>query len=117
MTTEGGGWTVIQRRVNDFMNFDRNWDEYVKGFGDPFGNHWLGLEALHHLTKKGDFTLRFDLRNKDGSHGFAEYENFKIGSALENYKITFGKYRGNVGDAMKNIQGSAFSTKDKDNDT
>ena len=116
MLTDGGGWTVIQRRVDANVSFDRKWDEYVKGFGDPLGNHWLGLEAMHHLTKDGNVTLRFDLKNKDGSHGFAEYENLNIGGASENYKISFGKYRGNVGDAMKHIKGSSFSTRDKDND-
>ena len=116
MITDGGGWTVIQRRVDANVSFDRNWDEYVKGFGDPLGNHWLGLEAMHHLTKKGNFTLRFDLKNKDGSSGFAEYSNFKIAGASQSYLITFGRYKGNINDGVSMSNGSAFTTKDKDND-
>ena len=86
MITDGGDWTVMQRRVDANVCFDRNWDEYVKGFGDQLGNHWLGLEAMHHLTKKGNFMLRFDLKNKNGSHGFAEYENFQLGDASKTTK-------------------------------
>uniref|UniRef100_A0A8W8JML9 Fibrinogen C-terminal domain-containing protein n=1 Tax=Magallana gigas TaxID=29159 RepID=A0A8W8JML9_MAGGI len=31
MTTDNGGWTVIQRRVNGSVDFDRNWTEYKNG--------------------------------------------------------------------------------------
>ena len=116
MITDGGGWTVIQRRVDANVSFDRNWDEYVKGFGDPLGNHWLGLEAMHHLTKNGNVTLRFDLKNKDGSKGFAEYNNFKIAGASKHYLITLGGYKGNIHDPVSMLNGSAFTTKDKNND-
>ena len=52
MNTDGGGWTVIQRR-GDFGRPDdyflRNWAEYRNGFGDPEEDFWLGLEAIHRL--------------------------------------------------------------------
>ena len=35
MTTDGGGWIVIQRNKKDsLVNFNKNWTDYEKGFGD-----------------------------------------------------------------------------------
>lgn len=33
---------VIQHRSTGNVNFDRDWDEYKRGFGSPDGDHWLG---------------------------------------------------------------------------
>lgn len=114
MKTNGGGWIVIQRRIDKNVSFDRNWTEYESGFGDPKGSYWLGLKTMHHLTRK-NVTLRFDLRNMDGSHGFAEYDNFKVEGPAQNYSISISQYRGDIGDAMTPVNGGAFSTKDRAN--
>eukprot|EP00794_Sanderia_malayensis_P010256 gene10256-biopygen8419 len=124
MTTDGGGWIVFQKRHNSNVNFERDWITYENGFGDLLGNFWLGLKALHYLltTKNPNggggrkWMLRVDLKSSDGDHGYAKYTGFNIGSAQENYKMTYGSYSGNVGDAMLASNGSAFSTYDKDND-
>ncbi|XP_076825042.1 fibrinogen-like protein 1 isoform X2 [Clavelina lepadiformis] len=31
------GWTTIQRRMNGKINFNKGWDDYVRGFGNPNG--------------------------------------------------------------------------------
>ena len=51
MVTDGGGWMVIQRRiVNGDVNFTRDWNDYVNGFGDLNGEFWYGLDNIHYLT-------------------------------------------------------------------
>ena len=49
METDGGGWMVIQRRVaNRTVNFTRDWNDYVNGFGDLNGEIWNGLDNIHY---------------------------------------------------------------------
>ncbi|MEE6528169.1 hypothetical protein FKM82_030167, partial [Ascaphus truei] len=41
MTTDGGKWTVIQRRFNGSLSFIRGWNDYKLGFGRADGEFWL----------------------------------------------------------------------------
>ena len=38
---------VIQRRIDDSVNFDRNWKDYEVGFGDIRGNYWIGRYMVY----------------------------------------------------------------------
>ncbi len=114
MITDGGGWIVFQKRTNSSVNFNRDWKAYENGFGNLQGNFWLGLEALHNLTKGGNFALRIDLQAADGDRGYAKYTNFKIGSKEEKYKMTFDNYTGNIGNGLENSNGRPFATFDQD---
>ena len=116
MTTDGGGWTVFQRRLDGNVSFDRDWDEYVRGFGDLAGSFWLGLEAIHHLTNGRNATLRFDLRNTKCMDGYAKYSQFNLQGLARSYSISLGDYNGDVGDGMSMSNGMGFSTSDEDND-
>ena len=81
-TTDGGGWTVIQRRTDGTENFFRNWNAYKYGFGDIRNEFWLGNDLLHKLIYQGHLYgnhLRFDLKNFDGKWAYAKYGYFKIG--------------------------------------
>ena len=48
--TADGGWTVIQRRIDGSVDFNRSWSDYEKGFGDLNGEFWYGLKNMNCLT-------------------------------------------------------------------
>ena len=61
MSTDNGGWTVFQRRKDGSVDFYRNWDQYVNGFGNLNGEIWLGLRHINEITALSSSTLRVDL--------------------------------------------------------
>ncbi|KGL76359.1 Tenascin-N, partial [Tinamus guttatus] len=116
MTTDGGGWTVFQRRSSGELDFYKRWKDYVEGFGDPAGEFWLGLDKLHNLTSSPiHYELRVDLRTPNES-AYAVYDFFQVASSRDRYKLSVGNYRGNAGDAMTYHHGWKFTTWDRDND-
>ncbi|XP_032082697.1 tenascin-N [Thamnophis elegans] len=117
MTTDGGGWIMIQRRSTGQLDFSKRWKNYIEGFGNPSGEFWLGLEKLHNLTRSAGlpYELRVDLRTHNES-AYATYDFFQVGSSRDRYKLSLGNYRGTAGDAMTYHNGRKFTTIDKDND-
>ncbi|KAK1880878.1 Tenascin, partial [Dissostichus eleginoides] len=91
METDGGGWTVFQRRKDGSVDFFRGWKEYIKGFGSLSGEFWLGLDNLYNLTSMTKMTLRVDLRDQDEAT-FAKYSTFEL--VKRNYKLIVGGYSG-----------------------
>ena len=124
METDGGGWTVIQRRIDGSTDFNRGWSDYKHGFGDVARNMWIGLENMHSLAGlDSTTTLRIELKHrlKGDELFFAKYGSFKISDETDGYRIGVSGYSGTAGDAfnIKNAQqnnGMQFSTKDRDND-
>ena len=46
MTTDYGGWTVIQRnKISSQVDFNRNWTDYEARFGNLTTEFWYGLAA------------------------------------------------------------------------
>ena len=115
MQTDGGGWTVFQRRQDGSEDFDRTWLDYRNGFGELYGEFWLGLDKIHRLTT-GGVTLRVDLTAPDTSKAYAKYEDFTVGNAKSMYVMYLGRYTGTAGDSFSYHKGMKFTTKDKDND-
>ncbi|XP_036452418.1 tenascin-N isoform X3 [Colossoma macropomum] len=116
MTTDGGGWIVFQRRNTGKLDFMKRWRQYMQGFGEMTDEFWLGLEKLHELTNTPTrYEVRFDL-GIGTERAFAVYDDFKVGTSKQKFRLTVGNYRGNAGDAMTYHQGRPFSTMDSDND-
>ncbi|XP_038157376.1 fibrinogen-like protein 1 [Cyprinodon tularosa] len=125
--TDGGGWTVLQRRINGTESFNRSWTDYKDGFGDLNAEFWLGNDNLHLLTTQGNYSVRINLEDFDGHQRYAEYKNFQVANEKDQYRLTFGAYVGTAGDALTGSyqapdskwaghQGMKFSTYDQDND-
>jgi len=113
---EGGGWLVVQRRQDGTKDFNRTWVEYEDGFGTLTGEFWYGLRALHCLTGQGGWEMRIDIKLADGTKVFLHYEQFKVASAKDKYKLTVGGFHGTTTDPMTHHNGLYFTTKDSDND-
>lgn len=77
ITASGGGWSVIQRRLDGSVSFDRNWRDYKDGFGDLHSEFWLGNNHIHDLTIQGDYSLRIDLEDWSNQHRHALYQSFR----------------------------------------
>ncbi|XP_030407011.1 fibrinogen-like protein 1 [Gopherus evgoodei] len=128
--SDGGGWTVIQRRSNGKENFDRKWADYKQGFGRFQGKndeYWLGNEHIYDLLVREENSLKIDLMDWHGERRYAIYENFQIKNEQDNYRLWVGTYSGNAGDALSggsnfeeqwsaSLSGMPFSTSDKDHD-
>ncbi|TTF41818.1 Tenascin [Bagarius yarrelli] len=113
METDGGGWTVFQRRMDGSTDFFRDWKDYSKGFGEMSAEFWLGNDILHTLTSMEPMSLRVDLRVGNDTV-YAHYSNFSVGSEVDHYTIDVSGYFGTAGDSMRYHNGCPFSTKDKD---
>ncbi|XP_033106276.1 microfibril-associated glycoprotein 4-like [Anneissia japonica] len=114
-----GGWTVIQRRVDGSVDFLRDWDAYKTGFGSVAGEHWLGLENMHHLTIQGRYELRVRIEDFAGQSREAEYRLFRVGNEKAgNYTLTVTGFQGGgAGNGLSIHNGMPFSTIDRDNDS
>ena len=117
MQTDGGGWTVFQRRQDGSVDFYRGWDEYKQGFGQMTAEFWLGNDKIHRLSAARPSSLRVELEDWKGNRAYAKYGKFKIGDEQALYRLEVGSYSGTAGNSLADRHTHmAFSTKDRDND-
>ncbi|XP_071803258.1 microfibril-associated glycoprotein 4-like [Asterias amurensis] len=115
METDGGGWTVFQRRYDGREDFNTRWMDYRLGFGRLGTEFWLGNEHLHHITMQADYLLRVDLEDFNGKKAWATYVDFRVGTETQNYRLHIGNFTGGkAGDSLSAHSDSPFSTRDSD---
>ena len=120
-TSSGGGWTIIQRRKDGTVSFERKWDDYKAGFGNIHGEFWLGNDNIYRLTKaevapkNSSLLINMKYPNKE-KPVFALYSKFRIDDEAAKYRLHLSGYSGNATDKLQYHNGMKFSTKDQDND-
>jgi len=90
-------WNWVQHRkfnVSDSDEFQKaNWAQYRDGFGDQERNEWwIGLDNMHWMTVSGSWRMVVFLKGEVPTNmfNFIIYDNVKIGSEEENYKLKIG---------------------------
>ena len=116
MRTDGGGWTVFQRRQDGSVDFYRGWNDYKSGFGQLTAEFWLGNDKIHRLTASRPSSLRVELEDWNGVRVYAKYGRFSIGDQQAQYRLEVSSYSGTAGDSLAEHNNMAFTTKDRDND-
>ncbi|XP_056311585.1 fibrinogen-like 2a [Danio aesculapii] len=121
MESFGGGWTVLQHRINGSVSFNRTWADYKKGFGNLNSEFWLGNDKIHLLTKAKDMILRIELEDSEGTRGYAKYDQFYVSNEFLHYRLSVSGFSGTAGNALQfskhfNHDQKFFTTPDKDND-
>ena len=116
MRTDGGGWTVFQRRQDGSVDFYRGWNDYKSGFGQLTTEFWLGNDKIHRLTASRRSSLRVELEDWNGVRVYATYGKFNVADEQAQYRLEVGSYSGTAGDSLAYHNNMAFSTKDRDND-
>ena len=116
MRTDGGGWTVFQRRQDGLLDFYRAWNDYKVGFGQLTAEFWLGNDKIQRLTASRPSSLRVELEDWNGVKAYAKYGKFNIGDEQAQYRLEVSSYSGTAGDSLAWHNNMAFTTKDRDND-
>ena len=116
MRTDGGGWTVFQRRQDGSVDFYRGWNDYKAGFGQLTAEFWLGNDKIHRLTASRPSSLRVELEDWNGVKVYAKYGKFNIGDEQAQYRLEVGSYSGTAGDSLAYHNNMVFTTKDRGND-
>ncbi|XP_061187507.1 ficolin-2-like [Saccostrea echinata] len=119
METDGGGWTIFQRRTDGSVNFTRNWTEYRNGFGNISSEFWIGNVNLFKILRYGRYEMRMDMGDFEGESRYIKYSHISLGDEDTMFTIHLSGYSGNIRDCFtqnKGINGMQFSTFDQDND-
>ncbi|XP_062616882.1 ryncolin-4-like [Saccostrea cucullata] len=102
MTTMGGGWTAIQKRMDGSVTFDRNWTEYKNGFGSPETEIWIGNDIIHQLTKENTSSLHVSITLQNGTTFYEVYDRFSVSKETGKYQLFLaGPATGTLGNCIQ----------------
>lgn len=122
MTTNGGGWVVIQKRFDGSVDFNRNWKSYKEGFGGVYGEHWLVNEFVHQYTKVYETEMYAQAKSFDDDIGLVKMKKFTVSNENTKYILDYSQCEvlhgnGNLcKDWNSKHKGKPFTTSDMDND-
>ena len=121
MTTNGGGWIVMQRIFDGSVDFNRDWNNYKDGFGDVYGEHWIGNEFVHQYTNAYPTEMIAEGTAFDGNRVSAKMRNFALGDETSKYVLKYDVCIGladtfNGCDDWDYQRSMKFTTFDRDND-
>ncbi|XP_062572624.1 ficolin-1-like [Saccostrea cucullata] len=101
MTTMGGGWTAIQKRLDGSMTFNRTWTEYKNGFGSPAQNVWI----------ENTSSLYASITLQNGTTLYEMYNGFSVSDEAGKYQLFLaGPANGTLGASV--IRHIEFMIKD-----
>ena len=108
----GGGWQVIQQRMLQLPYSRPLMADYVRGFGRPDGDYWIGLDAMATITAI-PHELLIIIRDKFGRELAAHYAFIRINQAELGYAIQLGeKMSGELPDEWSRLNSKSFSAYD-----
>ena len=83
-TTDSGGWTVFQQRIDEIVDFFRDWEHYKQRLGNLKNEFWLGnifTLTLQGLYPRGN-KLRMDMMNAKKIKESVWYSYLHINNAV-----------------------------------
>lgn len=84
--TMGGGWTVIQRRIDGTQTFLQDLTAYDFSFGAASANFWLGNQIIRALTGMQKYQLLVEVKT-NLTYAFALYDLFYTESGVNKLQI------------------------------
>lgn len=79
---------------NSIDYFDREFEDYEEGFGEPGKEHFIGLKNLALITSLKSYELKVEILDVDGIYREAYYDSFAIEKSNDrNYKLVLQNYQ------------------------
>ncbi|XP_076463466.1 angiopoietin-related protein 2-like [Babylonia areolata] len=110
---KGVAYNVIQRRLDNNVNFMQTLEVYTLGFGLVQSSYWAGLNVISHLTMTGNKALTINMQDSRGVNKNAMYSHFRVQSYANKFMMTVAGFTGaGLQDDLSYNSGMPFHTYD-----